>query len=296
MDSPVALVTGGGSGIGLAVTEHLINHHGYRVGIVDIDQDRVKEQAARLGTNCMGLRADVTDYDDLARAFTSTFEWGGNRLDLFFANAGVGDQDSLYKDLAMDERTGLPKPLNLRTIDINLNAVIQGIHLSRHFFSEKNNKPGGRIVATSSVLGLYPNYALPLYTASKHGVVGLVRALAPVYAKDNITINAILPTLIYTNLMPKHVAPLMHVPEQTTPMSTALKAIDAVLDDDKLTGQTMELALDEVVFKQQPEYSTENTKWMFDQMHLWETVCEPLMPRKPGENAAKIEPPAKASI
>ena len=217
MGSPVALVTGGGSGIGLAVAEHLINQHGYKVAIIDIDSQRASEESSRLGSqNCLGITADVTDYDEQSRAFVQAFEWGGNRLDVFFANAGIGDQDSLYKDFAIDTQSNLPKPLNLRTIEVNLNAVIQGIHLARHFFTEKNNKKGGRIVATSSVVGLYPNYCLPLYAASKHGIVGLVRSLAPVYLKDNITINSLNPTLIDTNLMPKGVAGKYNSPENDT--------------------------------------------------------------------------------
>ena len=288
MDSPVALVTGGGSGIGLAVAEHLINHHGWRVAILDIDEKRAKEESARLGSkNCFGIHVDITDYDQLARAFLQIFEWGGNRLDLFFANAGVGESDSLYKDLfGINEDTGLPKPLNLRTIDVNLNATLQGIHLARHFFLEKNSKRGGKIVVTSSVVGLYPNMCMPLYAASKHAIVGLVRSLAPIYLKDNITTNAILPTLIETNLMPKHMVREFHEPEQTTPMSTALKAMDRIITDDRLSGQIMELALEDVVFKQQPDYSRDNTKWMFDQMFKWEKVCEPLLPR----NQARMRP------
>lgn len=297
MNSPVALVTGGGSGIGLGVTEHLINLHGYRVAIVDRDAKRVKAESERLGSNnCLGIQGDVTNYEDQCKAFVQAFEWGGNRIDLFFANAGVGDSDSLYKDTATDEKTGLPKPLNLSIIDINLNAVLQGVHLARHFFSEKNSKPGGKIVITSSQLGLYANPPIPLYTTAKHGLVGLVRACAPIYLKDKITINAICPTLIKTNLMPSHITDEFHVPEQTTPMSTALKAFDAVLASDKLTGQTMELALDEVVFKQQAEHETANGKWMLDQQFLWEKVCAPLMPREPGQNAAVVEKPEKLRI
>ena len=285
------------SGIGLAVTEHLIYHYGYKVAILDINAERVKEEATRLGSNnCFGIQADISDYDQQAKAFVQTFEWGGNRLDLFFANAGIGDEDSLYKDTQMDEKTGLPKPLNLRTLDVNLYAVIQGIHLARHFFCEMNNKKGGRIVATSSVLGLYSLYPLPLYTASKHGVVGLVRSLAPVYLKDNITINALNPTLVETNLMPKHVAEKYKDPRNLTPMSTVLKAFDAILGSMELTGQTLELTLDDVVFKQQPEYSRPNTKWMFGMMGMWEEVCEPLLPRKPGENALPVKRPEKESI
>lgn len=298
MNSPVALVTGGGSGIGLGVAEHLINHHGFKVAIIDIDSQRVKAESERLGSNnCLGIHADITDYDQQAQAFLQTFEWGANRLDLFFANAGIGDTDSLYKDMnGLDEKTGLPKPLDLRTIEVDLHAVLQGIHLARHFFSEKNLKGGGKIVVTSSVVGLYPNYAMPLYATAKHGVVGLVRSLAPVYLKDKITINVINPTLIYTNLMPKHVAEEFHKPDQTTPMSTALKAFDTALGDDKLTGQTMELALNDVVFKQQPEYSRANTRWMFEQTELWERVCQPILPRKVGENAAEVVPPPQSCI
>jgi 15-hydroxyprostaglandin dehydrogenase (NAD) len=297
MGSPVALVTGGASGIGLAVTEHLIHHYGYKVAIVDISAERVKEQSERLGsTACLGIQADISDYDQQSKAFLQAFECGGNRLDLFFANAGIGDDDSLYKDMQVDENTGLPQPLSLRTIDVNLYAVLQGIHLARHFFCEKNSKKGGRIVVTSSVAGLYPLYTLPIYTASKHGIVGLVRSLAPIYLKDNITVNALNPTLVDTNLMPKHVAEKFKDPRNWTPMSTVLKAFDAVLHDKDLTGQTMELALGDVVFKQQPQYSTSNIEWMFGMTDMWEEVCEPLLPRKPGENAAVVKKPEKESI
>lgn len=296
MSFPVALVTGGGSGIGLGVTEHLINHHGYRVAIVDRDAERVRQESARLGTNCLGIQADVTDYEAQCTAFMQAFEWGGNRLDLVFLNAGIGDSDSLYKDTALDEKTGLPKPLDLSIIDVNLSAVLQGVHLARHFFYEKNGKPGGKIVITSSQLGLYANPPLPLYCTAKHGLVGLIRSCAPIYLKDKITINAICPTLIRTNLMPSDIADEFHVPEQTTPMSTAYKAFDAVLGSDKVTGQTMELALDEVVFKQQAEHETANGKWMVDQQLMWERVCAPWLPREPGQNAAVVERPAKLRI
>ena len=291
------MVTGGGSGIGLGITEHLINHHGYRVAIIDRDAKRAKEESERLGSNsCLGIHGDITNYDVQCSAFVQAFEWGGNRLDLVFLNAGVGDSDSLYKDTAIDEKTGLPKPLKLSIVDVNLNAVLQGVHLARHFFSEKNSKPGGKIVITSSQLGLYANPTVPLYTATKHALVGLVRACAPIYLKDRITINAICPTLIRTNLMPPHMTEEFHVPEQTTPMSTAFKAFDAILGSGKLTGQTMELALDEVVFKQQAEHETANGKWMLDQQFLWEKVCAPNMPRAPGENAAVVERPEKLRI
>ncbi|KAF7190326.1 Short-chain dehydrogenase/reductase ATR7 [Pseudocercospora fuligena] len=285
MASPVALITGGASGIGLAVAEHLIQFYGYKVAICDIVKSRVQAQTAALGTDhCLGLCFDVADYSALAKAFIQCYEWGGNRMDLVYLNAGIGDTDSLYKDLHIDSNTGLPAPVDLRVLDVNLHAVINGINLARHFFLEKNERRGGRIAVTSSVLGLYPNHSIPLYTASKHALVGLVRALAPVYAKDNISINAILPTMIDTNLMPEMIRPLWNK-DQLTPLSTALKAFDMILADTDMTGRVMELVLDEVITKPPTAYSRPNIGWMCEQDYLWESAMEPIMPRKPGQNA-----------
>ncbi|KAK5118875.1 hypothetical protein LTR62_000085 [Meristemomyces frigidus] len=290
MSRPIALVTGGGSGIGLAVAEHLINFYGYRVAILDINGERGQAESSRMNSgsdSCLFLQADAAEYHQQAKAFQQAFEWGGNRLDFFHANAGIGDSDSVYKETnGLDETTGLPKPLDLRIVDVNLNAVLQGVHLARHFL-EKNSTPGGRILITSSCLGLYPNHCLPLYTATKHALVGFVRATAPVYTGMNITINALAPNLIETNLMPADIRPLWDR-GQLTPMNTAIKALDAIMTNKQLTGQTIELALDELVFSKAPPYSTANTKWMCEQHELWEQVSQPLLPKPAGQNVAKI--------
>lgn len=283
MSSPVAIVTGGGSGIGFAIAEHLIQFHGYKVAIFDLDEQRIQAQAAKLGDNCLALRVDVTDYDKQAKAFLQTWEWGGCRLDSVYLNAGIGDTDSLYKDFNIDEQTGLPKPLDLRAMDVNLTAVIQGIHLARHFFSEKNSIKGGQIVVTSSMYGLYPTHAVPLYSTAKHALVGLVRSLAPVYAKDAMTINALCPALVDTNIISEQVMRLWD-PRQFTPLSTVLKAVDITLGDKQLTGKTLELSLDDVDITSQPDYTRPNQKFVASQDLFWEMVGEPLLPRKPGEN------------
>ncbi|KAK3111683.1 hypothetical protein LTR53_012815 [Teratosphaeriaceae sp. CCFEE 6253] len=292
MSKPVALITGGGSGIGLAVAEHLIQFYGYRVAVLDVNAERGKVEADRLNAgsdSCLFLHVDVTDYDQQAKAFQQTFEWAGNRLDLFYANAGIADQDSIYKELfGIDDSTGLPRPVNLRTFDVNLNAVVQGIQLARHFFL-KNSTPGGKIAVTSSCLGVYPNHCLPLYTATKHALVGLVRATAPVFAGMGITINAILPVMIETNLMPEALR-VRWDSAQLTPMDTALKAIDKILGDSQLTGQTIELSLDQLVFSKQQAYSTANARWMCEDNHeLWELACEPLLPKAPGKNHVQVQ-------
>ena len=283
MTSPVASVTGGGSGIGFAIAEHLIQVHGYKVAIFDLDEQRTREQAVKLGDNCLAIHVDVTNYDQQAKAFLQTWEWGGCRLDSVYLNAGIGDTDSMYKDFSIDEQTGLPAPLNLRVMDVNLTAVIQGIHLARHFFAEKNSTKGGQIIATASMYGLYPTHAVPLYSTSKHALVGLVRSLAPVYARDSITINALCPALVDTNIIQ---AEVMRQWDQTqlTPLSTVLKAVDTMLGDKQLTGKTLELSLSDVDVTTQPDFTTANQKFVASQDLLWERVGKPLLPRKPGEN------------
>lgn len=282
--SPVAIVTGGGSGIGFAIAEHLIQFYGYKVAIFDMDERRIKESGIQLGDHCLAVHVDVTDYDQQAKAFLKTWEWGGCRLDSVYLNAGIGDTDSLYKDFAIDEQTGLPRPLDLRTMDVNLNAVIQGIHLARHFFSEKNTIRGGQIVVTASMFGLYPTHAVPLYSTSKHAVVGLVRSLAPVYAKDSISINALCPALVDTHIIREDIMRQWD-PKQLTPLSTILKGIDTIiLGDKQLTGKTLELSLGDVNVTSQPAFTHPNQKFLCDQDVLWEMVAEPLLPRKPGEN------------
>ena len=138
----------------------------------------------------------------------------------------------------------------------------------------------------STLTAFSPNYNIPLYAASKHELIGFVRSVAPVLAEENITINAICPTLIETGLMPAQFRHLWD-PKQLTPMSTATKAYDAILEDDSMTGQTIELTLDDLVFKQRPEYSTDNIHWMFNSMDNWEQVSEPLLPRALGKNVKK---------
>lgn len=110
----------------------------------------------------------------------------------------------------------------------------------------------------------------PQYTASKYGVIGLIRASAPNFIKENITVNAICPAFIPTNLCPPEVAarwPKEHI----TPMSTVTKAIDAFLADDTLTGQVVELSLGNLHFRPQHEYANESQRWMgVESLKIWD--------------------------
>lgn len=151
MSKPVAFVTGGASGIGLTTAEHLISR-GYRVAIADINHAQGIIEAEKLSNDCTFLQVDVSDYSMQAHAMKKAFEWGGGRLDVFVANAGIADTQSIYTEGELDQE-GLPKPLSTKVFDVNLNAVVQGVHLFKHF-AKKNPTPGGTVVVTASVVGI----------------------------------------------------------------------------------------------------------------------------------------------
>ena len=152
MSKPVALITGGASGIGLALTQHLLGK-GWKVVIADINERAGIGLAKELGPDVLFHYANVSIYKDQTAMFRKAFNWGGNRLDFFAANAGIDDwQDMHSRGDATDENRD-PKPLDLTTMDVNLTAVIQGCWIYKHY-ARRNAKPGGKIVITSSIGGL----------------------------------------------------------------------------------------------------------------------------------------------
>lgn len=155
MSKPVAVVTGAASGIGLAMTEHLLSR-GYRVAMGDVNEQEGKRLSSQLGPDTIFYQTDVSSYDQQAAMISRAFAWGGDRLDLFAANAGIDDRQSLYQDNKTTELdpNGIPRPLNLKTIDVDLNAVFQGIWLFKYYARKNTERKGGKIIVTSSAAGL----------------------------------------------------------------------------------------------------------------------------------------------
>jgi len=264
MSKPVAIITGAGSGIGEAVAKHM-HGKGYKVVVADLNPSTGERVASALGPDATFIQADVSSYESQARMFKRAYEWGGNRLDFCHANAGIDDRQNIWGPESTEEldEEGLLKKLNTKTMDVNLDSVIQGLWLFKYYVRRSKEAGGGKgyFVATSSVAGLYAMTQCPQYTASKYGIVGLVRASGPVFVKEGITVNAICPAFIPTNLCPPEV--LKRWPkEHITPLSTVNKAIDAFLADDKLTGQAVELSQENIYFRQQVDYPNESQRWM----------------------------------
>ena len=152
---PVGVVTGAGSGIGLAVATHLISK-GFKVVIADMNPKTGAEAASNLGADSIFIQTDVSDYKSQARLFKQAYEWGGNRVDFCHANAGIDDRQYLYDDREELDEEGLVKPLNTKTMEVNLDAVIQGLWLFKYYVRRSKEVGGGKgtFVATSSAAGI----------------------------------------------------------------------------------------------------------------------------------------------
>ncbi|KAJ7615548.1 NAD(P)-binding protein [Roridomyces roridus] len=193
-----ALVTGAGSGIGEHLAKHLVEH-GAKVLCADINEAAGRQVVDQLNEGhpspvAYFVKADVTNWDSVVNMFTtaaSSSVFGGS-LDFVFANAGVGV-------IGFPDKPGPP---NIASITVNLIGVVYTMQAAIAHFREF--KAGGRILVTASQSSLHPMRAEPLYTASKHGVVGLVRATAMRTAREGIFINAVAPGNTPSKMMSKY--------------------------------------------------------------------------------------------
>jgi NAD(P)-dependent dehydrogenase (short-subunit alcohol dehydrogenase family) len=190
LENRVAVVTGAGSGLGRAIALAMAVK-GARVAAVDLDPATAKETAdlcAKEGGASIGVAADTSRAADVDRAVSAAVKDLGP-LDVMVNNAGVLDG---YWDVdEMDES------LWRRVIDIDLTGVFLGC---KRALAEMLPRGGGRIVNMASVAGLNGTGGGAAYIAAKHGVVGLTRQMAVVYSARGITVNAVAPGPILTNL------------------------------------------------------------------------------------------------
>jgi len=120
----------------------------------------------------------------------------------------------------------------------------------------------------------------PQYTASKYGVVGFVRAAGPIMVKEGITVNAICPGFIPTNLCPPQILEVWPK-EHITPLSTAIKAIDAFLGDETMSGQTVELSQKQIYFRQCVDWANDSQKWVGEESQsIWDAAYSKVPEKK----------------
>ena len=187
LNNKVALVTGGASGLGRAIVERFLEE-GARVAILDRSRERSEQLASQLGI--LASVGDVTSLADNRRAVADTIAKFG-QLDCFVGNAGIWDFNMPLVDLP-DDRIG-------EAFDELFGVNVKGYLLGAKAAYRELAKTRGSIIFTVSNAGFYPCGGGPLYTASKHAVVGLIRQLAYELA-PKIRVNGVAPGAIPTDL------------------------------------------------------------------------------------------------
>jgi NAD(P)-dependent dehydrogenase (short-subunit alcohol dehydrogenase family) len=192
IEGKVAVVTGAGSGIGRA-TAVALGAAGASVLVADIDEAGGEETVGLVhdaGSKSEFIRTDVTEPRSIeAMLDAATAQFGG--VDIVHNNAGLVSGQPEWPDTT-------PETL-LRVMNVNLGGVVVGTRLA---IPHLRKRGGGAIVNTASLASLFPMTVDPIYSATKAGVTMFTRACAPL-AEEGIRVNAVLPSLIDTPLLPK---------------------------------------------------------------------------------------------
>ncbi|KAJ0033530.1 hypothetical protein NQD34_000637 [Periophthalmus magnuspinnatus] len=206
LNERVALVTGGAQGIGRAVVQALMQNQA-KVAVVDMnascgEQCKLELDSEFGADRSIFLQCDVTNAEALTEAFQKTVDQFGH-LDIVINNAGINNEKHWEK-----------------TIQVNLTSVIKGTYLGLEHMSKEYGKAGGSIINVSSMAAFLHSPHQPVYTATKHGVIGFSRAMADASSLGNygVRINVLCPAFVDT--------PLLHSVEHEDNMGKFVKFKD----------------------------------------------------------------------
>ena len=180
------VVTGSARGIGRSIAESFAALNA-NVVICDLDQQQVEAVAAEIGDRAVGFKADVTAAADLEQLFDQVVEKFG-RIDVLVNNAGI-TRDTLM--IRMNEKDWDT------VLDINLKGSFLATKLAAKIMMKQRS---GRIISISSVVGLTGNAGQANYAASKAGLIGFTKSAAKELAARGITVNAVAPGFIQTEM------------------------------------------------------------------------------------------------
>ena len=189
LDNTVSIITGGGSGLGRALVQRFIAE-GACVGVLERDAAKATQLCHDFGDRVHAVAGDVSKYADNARVVEETVARFG-RLDTFIGNAGVFDYFRTLPELEAESLSA--------AFDELFAVNVKGYLLGAKAALPELLKTRGSIIFTISNAGFYPAGGGPLYTASKHAVVGLVRELGYELA-PKVRVNGVAPGGMKTEL------------------------------------------------------------------------------------------------
>ena len=189
-ENKTAVITGGSRGIGLAIAEKLAQG-GANIAILYVGDESegisAKEQLEKYGTKVEQYFCDVSNYEASGQVVEKVIEEFGG-IDILVNNAGI-TRDKLV--LNMDEKD----------FDAVINVNLKGtFNMIKHTYKHFMKKRYGRIISTSSIVGLGGNAGQANYSASKAGIIGLTKSVAKELAARGVTVNAVAPGFIATDM------------------------------------------------------------------------------------------------
>jgi 3-oxoacyl-[acyl-carrier protein] reductase len=238
LEGKVALVTGGARGIGKAICARFAKE-GAKLAIVDILMDAASataEEFLKAGTEAIPIAANVVKFEDAERAVRETVEKFG-KLDILVNNAGI-TRDTLIMRMKEEDWDAV--------INVNLKGTFNFIKAAtRPMMKERS----GKIVNVASVVGVMGNPGQANYSASKAGVIGLTKTAAKELATRNITVNAVAPGYIMTDMTKNLSQQATEAFMRVTPMQRAGTPEDVAnvicflssSDSDYVTGQVINI-------------------------------------------------------
>lgn len=189
MENRVVLITGAGSGMGKALLERFLAE-GAKVGVLEYSADKADQLRSEFGDKVAVTLGNVTSYDDNVAAVKATVDAFG-QLDTFIGNAGVFDYFQSVNDMDGASISA--------AFDELFSVNVKGYLLGAKAASEELRKTHGSIIFTVSNAGFYPGGGGPIYTASKHAVIGLIKQLGQELAPE-IRVNGVAPGGMKTEL------------------------------------------------------------------------------------------------
>jgi meso-butanediol dehydrogenase/(S,S)-butanediol dehydrogenase/diacetyl reductase len=206
LDGKIAIVTGGSSGIGRAITERFVAE-GAEVVIANRTEETGTAVAAEL--DCEFVQTDVSDYAQVEALVEGTVEEFG-RLDVLVNNAGIASEKPLV-EMSLEEWE--------RVVSIDLDGVMHGMRAALPHLEESD----GNVVNIASIYGLGGGKGAAAYSAAKGGVVNLTQQVAIDYADEGVRVNSVCPGFVETPMTADLLATERFYAflEQNTPMDRA---------------------------------------------------------------------------
>lgn len=202
LEHKIAVVTGCAGGIGAGIALGLAEAGADIVGVDLQDLEETAAQVRTLGRRFLAFQVDLSDREAVDAAWTQILAEAGG-VDILVNNAGMQYRQNAYE---------YPLDVFDKVIAVNLRAGYQLAQLAAgHYRAEKKR---GKIINLASLFSTFGGVNVSGYTCSKHGVVGMTRALSNEFAADGICVNAIAPGYIATELTKA----IWSDPEKSRPM------------------------------------------------------------------------------